>query len=287
MTAPLPTYPDALRIHVAQVLRHHFEAGPGTSHGRGISVTGAVIERASMLSMRMSTCPTCLGTKTENIVLTDKRVLPLTCWRCHGDGEIGEIRKTKMQEQTERCRSCKGAGTVPRPEYKLERMYDPHPLKCGACGARGYHHIDTVLCGTGEYPHAQSTPDEGRTEASAALTRLRDVDDRSLLVLSIAYGEVGKRVERQLGLPLAVSLWPHTKHGRRLLARYPVDGEPPWRDMYDGLSTGDATTAMANVASVALLELSLSHLFKADGATGGKVLAMARRLEKEVGKWHK
>jgi hypothetical protein len=283
--APLPTFPDALRPHVAQVLRHHYETSPSmiTLGGSGISVTGAVIERASMLSMRMATCPTCLGSKTENITLTNKRVVSITCWRCHGDGEIGEIRKTKMQEQTVRCTSCKGTGTVVRPEYRKDKVHDPHPLPCEDCDAHGYRHMDTVICGTGEYPHSQPTPGEELSVATDALRYMREAgQERSLLVLSIAYGEVGRGVERQLDLPVALSLWPHTTHGRKLLDRLGAKGQPPWETLH-GCLGGDWTqttlASMANTSAIALLEMGLSHLARADGETGGSITGAARRLK--------
>ena len=286
MTHQLTAYPDALRPHVAQILRHHYETDASKVHigGSGISVTGAVIERASMLSMRMRTCPTCLGTRTQDIKLTDKRVISIPCWRCHGDGEIGEVKKTVMQEQTVRCSACKGAGTVPRPEYRREKLFDPHPLKCEACKGRGYHHMDTVLCGTGEYEQAQPIGGEARSEASDALALMRELgQERSRVVLEIAYGEVGRRVERHHALPVAMAVWPHTSHGKQLLrALGHYRGEPPYEAMHEALS-GDfqlATRAsLANTQAIAVLELALSHLFVADERTGGRVGALARKLE--------
>lgn len=286
MTHQLTAYPDALRPHVAQILRHHYESdSTRLPNGRGgISVTGAVIERASMLSMRMRTCPTCLGSKTENIALTDKRVISIQCWRCCGDGEIGEVKKTVMQEQTVRCARCKGAGTLPRPEYRKERVYDPKPLKCDGCKGRGYHHMDTVLCGTGEYEQAQRVGGEAHGEASDALAMMRESgQERSRVVLEIAYGEVGRRVERQHHLPVAMAVWPHTSHGKRLLRELGhYRGEPPYAAMSAALS-GDlhlaARASLANTAAIAVLELALSHLFVADGLTGGRVGTLARKLE--------
>jgi hypothetical protein len=232
----------------------------------------------------MKTCPTCLGTRTQDIKITNNRVISIPCWRCHGDGEIGEIRKTTMQEQTQRCSGCKGAGTVPRPEYKREKLYDPNPLPCPECDGRSYHHMDTVICGTGDYEPAQPTPGEGRSPVSDALALMRQNEqERSRIVLEIAYGEVGRRVERQLHLPVALSVWPHTSHGKRLLrcvGHY--RGEPPFEAMYDALS-GDVKTStlasLANTAAIAMLELALSHLCAADAATGGSITGTARRLK--------
>lgn len=293
VTAPLPTFPDALRPHVAQILRNHYESTPGrVSLGAGISVTGAAMERAAMLSMRMRQCPTCLGDKVQRIELTDKRVITIPCWRCHGDGEIGEMRKTKMQEQTKRCYHCKGAGTVPRPEYRREKLYDPNPEKCDRCNGRSYHHVSTVLCGSGEYERGSYAGDDQVTVASEALQWMRNHgQERSRFVLEIAYGEVGRRVERHHKLPPAVAVWPHTAHGKRLLRHLGhYRGEPPFEALHDAL-TGDWTTAtlagLANTSAIAMLELALSHFRAADNETGGRVLGTAQRIEKEVGAWHR
>lgn len=286
MTNHLPTFPTLLRPHIANLLRHHYETNPTVVNlaGSGISVTGATIERASMLSMRMRTCPTCLGTRVQNIHATRGRTIAVPCWRCYGDGEIGEIKKAVMQEQTARCAACKGSGRTPRPEYKRERVYDPKPLKCNRCEGRGYQHIDTVLCGPGKYQSGQPVEGDARSPASKAIARLNALGrERSVFVLSVAYGEVGKHIERRLGLPVAVSLWPHTRHGKVLLSQIGGRGKPPpWRELHECL-IGDmeqrTRASMANTLAIAMLELALSHLAKADEETGSQLASSAKRLE--------
>ncbi len=291
MSSSLPTFPDYLRRHVAQVLRHHYESGHSRINlGAGVSVTGAVLERASMMSMRMHTCPVCRGDKVERIPRTNGTSIEVDCWRCIGQGEIGELRKRKVQEQTSKCRPCKGSGTIPRPEYRTAKMYDPHPDPCDRCNGRGYLYSASVMCGSAEYPHAQPTPGEVRSDVSDALNLMRERgQERSLLVLSIAYGEVGKHVERHLGLPAVVSLWPHTKHGKKLLEQLgsSTGKSPPWVQLHECLSGDWQSSMMANMANtgaIALLEVGLSHLAKADADSGGRVTAVAKRLEKETAK---
>jgi hypothetical protein len=149
-----------------------------------------------------------------------------------------------------------------------------------------------VLCGSGEYEQAQPTVDDRTTVASDALGLMRERgQERSRVVLEIAYGEVGRRVERQFKLPPAVAVWPHTAHGKRLLRHLGhYRGEPPFEALHDAL-TGDWTTAtlagLANTSAIAMLELALSHFRAADNETGGRVLGTAQRIEKEVGAWHR
>lgn len=295
MTAAFPTYPDHLRKYVAQVLRHHFESGPskvGLGSG-GISVTGAVLERAAMLSMRTHRCPVCKGSGTQSIPRTSGTSIEVDCWRCIGQGEIGELKQAKVQDQTTRCHACRGSGTIARPEYRAIKAYDPHPETCLRCDGRGYHWSGSVYCGSGEYPHAQPTPGEVRSEVTDAFDLMRERDqERSLLVLGIAYGEVGRHVERHLGLPAVVSIWPHTPHGKKLLEQFGTKGKsPPWRLLHECLEPGDwsknTLANMANTAAIALLELALSHLAKADSDTGGRIAAVAKRLEGEALKWRK
>jgi hypothetical protein len=295
MTAAIPTYPDHLRNYVAQLLRHHFETGPskvglGSS---GISVTGAVLERAAMLSMRTHRCPVCKGNKVQSIPRTNGTSIEVDCWRCIGQGEIGELKQPKLQDQTTRCGPCRGSGTIPRPEYKEAKAYDPNPDECLKCDGRGYRWSGTVYCGTGEYPHAQPTPGEVRSEVTDAFDLMRERgQERSLMVLNIAYGEVGRFVERQLGLPAVVSIWPHTPHGKKLLKTLGSNGRSPsWRELHECLGPGEwsrnALANMANTAAIALLELALSHLATADTDTGARIAAVAKRLEGETSKWRK
>lgn len=286
MTHQLTAYPDALRPHVAQILRYHYETDGGHVGfgGSRLSVTGAVIERAKLMSMSMRKCHVCKGERTERIPVSKGLPIEVDCWNCGGDGELGQIRKTQVQDQTKRCNKCCGVGTVPRPEYRDLKRVDPNPLPCEPCEGRGYHYAIDVICGTGEYEQAQPVPGEARSEATDALALMRTLgQERSRAVLEIAYGEVGRRVERQHGLPVALAVWPHTSHGKRLfraLGHY--RGEPPYERMHDALS-GDFQVAtlgsLANTAAIAMLELALSHLFVADGKTGGKVAGMARKLE--------
>src|SRR5574343_653000 len=125
--------------------------------------------------------------------------------------------------------------------------------------------MDTVLCGTGEYEQAQPIGGEARSEASDALMLMRELgQERSRVVLEIAYGEVGRHGERLL----------------RALGHY--RGEPPYLTMHEALSGGfqEATlAALANTQAIAVLELALSHLFVADERTGGRVGALAMKLE--------
>jgi hypothetical protein len=286
LTHQLTAYPDALRPHVAQILRYHYETDGGHVGfgGSRLSVTGAVIERAKLMSMSMRKCTVCKGQRTERIPVSKGLPIEVDCWNCGGEGELGQIRKTQLQDQTKRCNKCMGVGTVPRPEYRELKRVDPNPLKCEACDGRSYHYAIDVICGTGEYEQAQPVPGEARSEASDALALMRTLGQgRSRAVLEIAYGEVGRRVERQLDMPVAMSVWPHTAHGKRLLrALGHYRGEPPYERMCEALS-GDfqvATLAsLANTAAIAMLELALSHLFAADERTGGTIRKSARKLK--------
>lgn len=145
--------------------------------------------------------------------------------------------------------------------------------------------MNTVLCGTGEYEQAQPVPGECHSEASDALALMRTVgQQRSRAVLELAYGEVGRRVERHLDLPVVLAVWPHTSHGRKLLKLLGHrSGSPPYQAMNEALSAaGQAGTlaSLANTAAIIALELALSHLRMADDQTGRRIVHHAARLER-------
>lgn len=295
MTGPLTSFPSALRPAVAQALRAHFETRGRMSTGTGQSATGAAMERAAALSQRSRTCPECLGARRQTIrvpAMKGKvaRYIEIDCWRCYGAGEIGEMSKAIPQTATYKCTRCQGAGTLQRREFRQAGQSDPEPLPCDQPGcAGGYHWGLTALCGTGEYPHAAPMPGEPQSAVGTALAAMvgRGQSD-SVTVLEVAYGDVGKHVERALRAPLAVAVWPFTKRGQTLMKhlRLPV-GKPPHAALADALHSDDSTTSalagLANSEAVATLELALVRLRRADDDTGGRLARLAAKIERSKG----
>jgi hypothetical protein len=316
--APLRPYVEqALRYHFeAQAAgRGGYSAGPG-----GKSITAASCERAAMLSLRAATCPTCQGTRIQTID-SPRRVIEIDCWRCCGEGEIARRIDPPPEAATTACPCCRGSGRyrkrgsfipgrngrrwVDNAGYDAplrgwfakvggQRVwhdnpaYDPHHelAWCVRCRGRGWIACGVIPAGGSEHRAGYATSEDEATSPVGAVLSLmrRRGQHASVVVLELAYGEVGTYVRRRLGEPVELALWPFTRPGRLLLERLRVvKGTRPHRALARARESTEPVVASmvagAQTAAVAVLELALARHFAVDEETGGQTLRLSQRIQ--------
>lgn len=273
-----------------------------------------------MLSLRATTCPTCQGTRRQTID-TPRRTIEIECWRCFGAGEISRRIDPPPEAATTACPWCRGSGRyrrrgsfvedrhgrrwVPnagylapcqgwfrtvagRREWQPNPSYEPqHELAwCVRCRGAGWLPCG-VLPASGSHERAGYSPREEDTSSAvgAGLALMRRAGQQtSVLVLEVAYGEVGTYVRRRLGEPVELAIWPFTRPGRLLLERLQLArGTRPHRALARARASTEpvvaSMAAVAQTAAVAALELALARHYEADAEGGGQTLRLARRLQ--------
>lgn len=312
-----PFVEQVLRYHFEAEAagRGGYSAGAG-----GKSITAASCERAAMLSLRAATCPTCQGTRRQTID-TPRRVIEIECWRCFGAGEISRRIDPPPEAATTACPWCRGSGRYRKrgsfvPGRKGRRWVDnagylapcrgwfrtlqgvrvwqdnphydaAHELAwCVRCRGSGWLPCGVLPAAGSEHRAGYSPREEDTTSAvgaGLALMRRRG-QQASVLVLELAYGEVGTYVRRRLGEPVELALWPHTRPGKALLQRLRLaKGTRPHRALARARESTEPVVAtmaaMTQTAAVAVLELALARHFEADAETGGQTLRLSRRIQ--------
>lgn len=282
-------YPLHLRDAVGQVLRRHFQSersGARLNSHVG-STTGAALERAGMRSIRMHDCPTCRGAKFhyERISFGARKrakVVAMPCVRCDATGQIGRsVGQQKIRETTKICPKCSGCGKLYPTDMVALLM---NWVRCYECRGRGYvanldaAHGPDLSC-------YFERPEEISGSAVQRLLREMRLTNRAheAMILELAYGEVGGRVEKKLSAPITLALWPTTAPGKELVRELRCRASTLHTDLLEAWSAGtvrqQTLASQANTAAIVGLEVALSCLFTADRETGFQVRAMAERLD--------
>lgn len=283
------TYPDHLRPAVATVLRRHFQSERSWArlNSHVGSTTGAALERAGMRSLRMQTCPNCKGAKYhyERISFgTRKRakVVAMPCVRCEASGQIGcSVGVQKIRETTKCCGRCSGSGRL----YPSDMVALVMPwIRCYDCRGCGYVANLDAAHGPDMSCYFDRSVDESSSPVQRLMRKLRLANrSHEAMVLELAYGEVGGRVERKLGAPITVALWPITAPGRELVSELRCKAKTLHGDLLHAWNEGtvrqQTLASQANTAAIAGLETALCCLFAADRETGFAVRAMAERYD--------
>jgi hypothetical protein len=282
-------YPDHLRNAVGQVLRRHFQSERSWArlNSHVGSTTGAALERAGMRSLRMQPCPSCNGAKYhyERISFGMRKrakVVPMPCVRCDATGQIGRpVGQQKIRETTKRCDRCKGAGRLYPAE--MARLIMPW-IRCPDCRGRSYVANLDAAHGPDMSCYFDRSADEGTSPVQRLLTDLRRANrSNDALALELAYGEVGAKVEKRLGAPITLALWPLTTPGKELILELRSNAKTLHGDLihawHEGSVRQQTLASQANTAAIAGLETALCGLFEVDRETGFHVRAMAERLD--------
>lgn len=281
-------YPDHLRPYVAMVLKRHFQSERSWArlNSHVGSTTGAALERAGMRSLRMTPCPDCKGAKYhyERISFgTRKRakVVAMPCVRCDASGQIGRsVGGQKIRETTKSCGRCSGSGRL----YPSEMAALVMPwIRCFDCRGRGYIANLDAAHGPDMSCYVDRS-DEATSPVQRLMRSLRVTNHpNEALVLELAYGEVGARVEKKLGAPITLALWPLTTPGKELVLELRCKAKTLHGDLlhawHEGTVRQQTLASQANTAAIAGLETALSCLFTVDRESGFEVRAMAERLD--------
>lgn len=312
-----PFVEQVLRYHFEAEAagRGGYSAGAG-----GKSITAASCERAAMLSLRAATCPACQGTRVTTIP-SPRKTIEIECLRCFGQGEISRKLEPPPEASTTACPCCCGSGRyrkrggfipgrasrrwVPNSAYSAPLRgwftksmgrriwvenpdYDPqHELAwCVRCRGRGYLPCEAMPAGGSEERAGWSPQEDDSTSpVGAGLAVMRQAGQHaSVLVLEVAYGELGNFVRQRLGEPMELALWPLTLPGQLLMARLRVPkGRRPQRALSRARESTEPVVAsmasIAHTAAIATLEIALARHFTADSVTGGQTLKLSQRLQ--------
>lgn len=282
-------YPDHLRNAVGQVLRRHFQAERSWARLNSHigSTTGAALERAGMRSLRMTPCPGCRGAKYhyERISFGARKrakVVAMPCVRCDATGQIGRsVGVQKIREATKVCKKCSGSGKLYPPDMVM--MVMPW-IRCCDCRGRGYIANLDAAHGPDSSCYFERSSEQSTSPVHRLLREMRVANrTQEAMILELAYGEVGGRVEKKLGAPITLALWPLTTPGKDLVRELRCKAKTLHGDLLHAWNEGSVRqqtlASQANTAAIAGLETALCCLFAADRETGFAVRAMAERLD--------